>query len=1689
MEYDKEEAEFLIENFKEEYGNNLLDLVYYLSISVAFTSELVHFVRLNFFLPKGKLLSYSNESKFLFSKLCIRISDNLYEVEKNVKLYLIKDFDNKFGKNERLKLASLLWQYNKRFLPWEKRQLLEKAQELTVLNFFLPEKAQEVIKEIQNTNDNKKNYIKNWAVAIEKEIKNTNEIIYEANIKKTIINIYKDVNFNINLKEIIDKLNKICKYLKFREGSLKIILNDEKIVFDSSHKKVQEQLRFEQDNKSILFTIYFTEKKYTNNYFYEIYNDISIFSFNNWNKLTDSSIVNFAIYLIAMKISSKIDDFRHKDSNNCIFDFLNNKTQIDNNIKSAYFCDKCLERLNKNINEKNKPLIEDLKSILLIQKSIYEATNKNLKQIPDEIFSMLNLEKLDLSINKINKIDEKVFKLEKLKEIYFQYNILENFPISNFELPVIKNIEVLDIGGNKIKSIPKEIENLVNLKSLKIGRNELKEIPDELYNLKNLEILYLGENDLGFISPKINQLTKLKELYLNTTNLKEIPIELFDLENLEILLLNSNNLENIPKEIEKLKNLKELHLANNIKLEIPFDIINDYKNPKRIINFIIKNDDISDSVEYIRNNENLTSFPEEVFNIINLQKLDLSKNKISKLPSSISKLKNLKSINLSENELMDLPNELTELTNLEEIYLNKNRIYQLPNGMNKLKNLKKIFLFNNHLNEIPNEIFKIESLEVLYLNLNYLNKIPNKISKLKNIRIINLSNNQLTEIPDELYNLKNLEILYLGKNDLGFISPKINQLTKLKKLDINATNLKEIPLELFELKNLEILLLNYNNLENIPKEIEKLKNLKEIYLYKNQIKEIPTEIASLSNLTTLYSHNNRIKEIPTEIASLSNLTTLYSHKNQIKEIPTEISSLLNLKFINLSNNQIKEIPTEISSLLNLEFINLSNNQIKEIPTEISSLLNLKFINLSNNQIKEIPPEISSLLNLELLDLSNNQIKEIPTEISSLLNLKFINLSNNQIDYIPKHILETNNPQKIFKFFEDIGLDISIKYITPAIIKSGWKDKFKQETFLAKTRRKADYVLYYNENLPISVIEVKSKKSKINNGIKQALEYAEILDIPFAFATSGDNFLFHDKTIKDINLREKIISLSEFPTPNELWEKYQNWKNSYKDNIFNLENDLKKSYSEILNEEDVSYGNIIRKKFYIKLPEGLSKLEVENNIKFAINEYLKDKKNINALAIFVCKETDSELDIYTIARAFFAPYGNWDRSNEFKSYLDNKLTIDYEESYLKNNQKINYFIELNKNIKDSSLYLKIKTNFPDKTKLLITVSRSYFIGNNKKKYLNKFIDKDYTIKNGEIYLNIDIDDNLWYKKLLKKIDENPSVLSKPEKINDYIDINILFSTLRHQENSVLNILGFNGEFISGKGAKIIYGKTVFEKNKTVKIPFNITDKMEDEILDNPDVQNYIKPYFEIQEQFYERLIFISTSIKKYFEDNKEFIFEDNYKIKNQKNGTLLLIKNIKSEKTVKIYFEQEINNSPNSYSNLYIKLFVDNNEQEIKIIKFKNGSINTNNNSYIEVENEPVFISDIGNLKSKLIKLIKNTFKNLEKDLIYNYKKILKDNFKALAVVTDGRNLEINENGLSQTGIWKISEDRIFDKVIVFHKDNGQNKIYIGDYSHREIVEDRYNIFFTNTKFVGLSAVNWTDFCEKEGSGFSICYLP
>ncbi|KAI3369084.1 hypothetical protein L3Q82_026049, partial [Scortum barcoo] len=177
-----------------------------------------------------------------------------------------------------------------------------------------------------------------------------------------------------------------------------------------------------------------------------------------------------------------------------------------------------------------------------------ELVRCDLERIPHAIFSLTNLQELDLKENNLRSIEEiisfqhlrkliclklwhngimyipeHIKKLGSLERLYFSYNKIEILPSHLF---LCNKLRYLDVSNNDIRFIPPEIGVLQSLQYFSVTCNKIENLPDELFFCKKLKTLKLGKNSLSILSPKISYLALLTHLELKGNHFELLPQEL-----------------------------------------------------------------------------------------------------------------------------------------------------------------------------------------------------------------------------------------------------------------------------------------------------------------------------------------------------------------------------------------------------------------------------------------------------------------------------------------------------------------------------------------------------------------------------------------------------------------------------------------------------------------------------------------------------------------------------------------------------------------------------------------------------------------------------------------------------------------------------------------------------------------------------------------------------------------------------------------------------------------------------------------------------------------------------------------------------------------------------------------------------------------------------------------------------------
>lgn len=177
-----------------------------------------------------------------------------------------------------------------------------------------------------------------------------------------------------------------------------------------------------------------------------------------------------------------------------------------------------------------------------------------LKTLPMKVCSLVNLERLWVSHNKLSALPPQIDQLIFLRELFLHRNCLEVVPPAICNLP---KLELLWLNSNKITTIPDEIARLRTLKRLHLDCNFIEEFPDSLCELVSLEVLYLNNNSLQSISEKVGSLKHLRRLYLQHNKITDIPSGISQLSKIELLYLDHNEIRHVRRDFEYFQRMRQ----------------------------------------------------------------------------------------------------------------------------------------------------------------------------------------------------------------------------------------------------------------------------------------------------------------------------------------------------------------------------------------------------------------------------------------------------------------------------------------------------------------------------------------------------------------------------------------------------------------------------------------------------------------------------------------------------------------------------------------------------------------------------------------------------------------------------------------------------------------------------------------------------------------------------------------------------------------------------------------------------------------------------------------------------------------------------------------------------------------------------------------------------------------------------
>lgn len=670
--------------------------------------------------------------------------------------------------------------------------------------------------------------------------------------------------------------------------------------------------------------------------------------------------------------------------------------------------------------------------------------HSSISTIPMEIFSLQNLEILDLSQNTLTSLPDFFIELdESIRIINFSENDLVELPASIFQL---ENVELINVNNNLISSLPEDVCTLGDETVFSISQNSLCNrdfVPNCFEEEVSFQTNCYSELDIMGIEALIdsNNITIEDcdcDLNLNGN------VDAFEFgellwqpwtENARLIEAKFSNINTIPKvTFNSIDDIEKLNLSNNF-----IDtIFNEIEN-------------LTSLIELDLSNNNLPSLPEGMVNLLELKELTINGNdSLSYIPN----LFQLDELNISHTNLF-CENGIYNENELNEYLVNgvlvNGAFMQYCYMQPDIDFIKDMIEFNSYFTDWQNtgvQNWSEGRLTGFTINDQVnTNEIPLSVSNLTEVEYFEVSNTLLSEIPIEIEELDNLSSLILNNNNLDTLAIDFSQLIELQLLNISSNDLHQFPESVCEIPLIEV---NFED-NRICDEInppctvfqwdqqlqtQRCKNLEDISFildlksqnnmageYFSIGHQVWSEIENESlDRLVLFEHiggqnsNDTIYSLPVVISSVVFLQELNLINHSIETIPTEVFSLSELAHLNLSSNKINDFPIindQNNSLLSLD---LSHNELVNISDEIANLTQLNSFDLSYNSFQELPYTIGNLYQLTELNFSNNDINSIPENLENLTSLGALDISSNEIDSLPEIWcnqlqLDWNNPNQ------------------------------------------------------------------------------------------------------------------------------------------------------------------------------------------------------------------------------------------------------------------------------------------------------------------------------------------------------------------------------------------------------------------------------------------------------------------------------------------------------------------------------------------------------------------------------------------------------------------------------------------------------------------------------------------------------
>ena len=610
----------------------------------------------------------------------------------------------------------------------------------------------------------------------------------------------------------------------------------------------------------------------------------------------------------------------------------------------------------------------------------------------------------------------------------------------------------LQLSGNRIYTLPVEVNGWSSLTELKMDKNRLPHLPETLGQLHKLEFVSFAGNQIDAFPTEVGNWVHMKSLDLSGNQIPYLPEAICNSTALRKLLLEGNPLVQLPLAMGCMRALKKLSYTGSGSWISPPNFIMG-KTYHHVVTYLQKYDDAWDSHE-----------------------LDLSGQKHEYLHADILALSNLTKLNLADNLLENLTAVIgeadgrwTKLRGDRDLYLPEIMFLEKQAAKDAMLSFLGTGLNNRELAARAEKIFSqidydgggtlgLEELDICFRRMGC--KVSREVLHMMVMEVSNDGDDEVdmaewSRLVNNIYkgkkdaqgigDLKKLEILDISRNHLRRLPYGLGFCTSLQRLVIDDKDLIVIPCDdiLRTCGQDATILTRYlrqfheacisNKLElngfiinMMPKEVFELTNLTELHMSGNSLKVVGAEIEALQHLRFADLSYNRIKMLPATIGKLQRLEELDVQSNSLGHLPAIICTMDNLKLIHIVGNKPLSVPREVQNAgtptlkLYLKGIHRGSNdgivdwaelnklkvaKLRQVP-DVLFTTNLNWItelNLDDNSIHRLPKEMGTLKTLVRLSARRNLIDKLPSEMKRCRQLQKLYMDHNRLPKLPSFL--------------------------------------------------------------------------------------------------------------------------------------------------------------------------------------------------------------------------------------------------------------------------------------------------------------------------------------------------------------------------------------------------------------------------------------------------------------------------------------------------------------------------------------------------------------------------------------------------------------------------------------------------------------------------------------------------------------